>query len=271
MSPVRSAKLAVCEAFAAARLADRARGAARLGWDFIASRLLKWPSMPGLNQPRVVEMLGGETHYRFNRGDVQSIREVLVEEHYKLPFDLQVRTALDLGANIGLWSLWMQRHHTLEKVVAVEPSGENAEVTRRNFAANRMPGEVIEAAAGPEDGRARFAVRRESNLGSVVIGGAAASDCVEVRQVSVSGLMNQFPNGVDLVKMDVEGAEGALLAEGANEWLRGVKALIVEWHPDRCDPAPLLAAVQRQGFRHFPANVHRQDNLSAFLRENLPV
>ena len=163
----------------------------------------------------------------------------------------------------------MHRHHALERIIAVEPSRENAAVARRNFAANRIPGEVIEAAAGTEDGRARFTARRESNLGSVVIEDAIAADCIEVPQVSVSGLAARFPNGVDLVKMDIEGAEGALLAEGSNAWLRGVKALIVEWHPDRCDPAPLIAAVERQGFRHFPANVHRQDNLSAFLRENL--
>lgn len=257
------------EARAAVALCATRPAGFRLAADFMASRLLRFPLMPGLNKPRTLPTRTGCLHYRLNRGDIQSIREVLVEEHYRLPFDLDVRTAVDLGANIGLWSLWMHRHHALEKVIAVEPSRENAAVARRNFAANRIPGEVIEAAAGPEDGRACFAARRESNLGSVVIGGAAASDCVEVLQVSVSGLMNQFPNGVDLVKMDIEGAEGALLAEGANAWLRGVKALVVEWHPDRCDPAALLAAVQRQGFRHFPANVHRQDNLSAFLRENL--
>jgi FkbM family methyltransferase len=227
--------------------------------------------MPGLNRPRTIKMDGGELHYRFNRGDIQSIREVLVEEHYKLPFDHEVRTALDLGANIGLWSLWMNRRCRLEKIVAVEPLGENAEVARRNFAANRIPGEVIEAAAGSEDGRACFAARRESNLGTVVGEDASATDCIEVPRMSVAGLVARFPGGVDLVKMDIEGAEGEVLAEGRNGWLRGVQALIVEWHPDRCAPAPLLAAVERQGFRHYPANTQRQDNLSAFLRQGRHV
>lgn len=273
MNPARAAISVFTEALAAAPIAATRAGAMRLIADFVFSRLLKMRPMPGLNRPRRVEMNRGELHYRFNRGDIQSIREVLVEEHYVLPFTLEVRTAIDLGANIGLWSLWMHRRYGLEKIVAVEPSRENAEVARRNFAANRIPGEIVEAAAGSEDGRARFAARRESNLGSVAGADSASADCIEVPQVSVAGLVARFPEGVDLVKMDIEGTEGDVLAEGRNAWLRGVKALIVEWHPDRCAPAPLLSAVERQGFRHYPANVHRQDNLSAFLRESihLPV
>lgn len=262
---------ALSEACSAFGTANGLTSRCRLASDFITSRLLKLRLMPGRNRPRCVGIRDLTVHYRFNRGDVQSIREVMMEDTYRLPFALDsVKTVVDLGANIGLWSLWASEAYGFAKVIAVEPDAENAKMVRRNFEANLIPGEVLEAAIGSSAGKALFQKQRESNLGRVAASGTANDpETVEVAQVSMHDVLHRLPPGsvIDVVKMDVEGAEQTVLTQETS-WLASVRSLVIEWHPDRCDPAPLVKALEAAGFEHHPANVSRQDNLSAFRRRD---
>ena len=81
--------------------------------------------------------------------------------------------------------------------------------------------------------------------------------------------LKHFPDGstIDIVKMDIEGAEQTVFAADVS-WLARVRALIIEWHPDRCDPRPMIATLEAAGFEHHAANAARQDNLSAFRRRD---
>lgn len=252
---------------AAAFAADRA-SALRMRTDFLLSRLLKWGRWPGYNRGRRVQVGGLTVNYRFNRGDLQSLREVLTEEVYACELPLVPCSLLDLGANIGLWSLWMaERASEARKphILAVEPVAENARVTEANFQANALPGRVIEAAVGRRSGEAWFEARAESNLGRVV-GTHDGVGRIRVPVIGIDDLLAQFPDGrVDVVKMDIEGAEAELLTDDVS-WLSRVRALMVEWHEDRADPAPLIRNVEAAGFQHQRLNVRRQDNLSLFLR-----
>jgi hypothetical protein len=70
-------------------------------------RLARLVPLPGRNRERRIRVRGGiELNYRLNRGDMQSIREVWMDECYRLPFELAPGRLIDLGANIGLTSLW---------------------------------------------------------------------------------------------------------------------------------------------------------------------
>jgi hypothetical protein len=80
-------------------------------------------------------------------------------------------------------------------------------------------------------------------------------------------LLARFPGGkVDLVKMDIEGAEQDLLGHDT-DWLESVRALMVEWHDDRADSRPLIEKVVAAGFQHRRLNAARQENLSLFVRQ----
>ena len=93
-------------------------------------------------------------------GDNQGIREVWNDEVYRLPLDQSPKTIVDLGANIGLTSLWYAKRYEPTQIVAVEPVPANARLIRRNLEVNGITDitTVIEAAVGPESGTARFRV-----------------------------------------------------------------------------------------------------------------
>lgn len=254
---------------AACLTADRASGR-KLQLDFILSRLLRFGTLPEYNVLRSVRLSGGlNLHYRFNRGDLQSIREVWLDASYTLPFPLQPRTILDLGANIGMTSLWFQQRYRPAQLLAVECDPDNAAVTRLNYSSNHLPGEVLEAAVGASVGKALFQRSSTSNLGTLVSTTAnALSDprTIEVPTISLPDLLSQFEGqSVDLIKMDIEGAEESVFSS-ETEWLNQTQALIIEWHADRINPAPLIEKIIHHGFRHYPANTKHQTNLGAFLR-----
>jgi len=268
------------EGITAAAHAGNAASRSQLRRDYLFSRLLKFGRLPGYNRTRQVELDGSTVHYRFNRGDLQSLREVLIEEVYACDLPFAPQTVLDLGANIGLFSLWFCRRGKAREadtpvcpapseaepfLLAVEPVPENAAVAEANFHDNHIPGAVVRAAVGQEAGEAWFDLRAESNLGRLFRDGTH-SQGLRVPVVGIRDLLARFPEGrVDLVKMDIEGGEEELLGRDT-DWLDRVKALIVEWHDDRADSRPLIRSVEAAGFTHRRINEPRQDNLSLFWR-----
>ncbi len=180
--------------------------------------------------------------YRRNRGDIQSIREVLINGVYRLPAGSRPRSVVDLGANIGLTSLWLCANYPVEKVVAVEPLPANAAMVRSNLAANDVQFELLEAATGPVPGEVRFATQEDSNAGFVGDGNLV------VPMVSMDQILERIGGHVDLLKMDIEGGEQALIVDGDVDWLDAIDVLIAELHPDVANVDRVVEVIVGKGF-----------------------
>jgi FkbM family methyltransferase len=210
-------------------------------------RVLRVWRPPGYGRLRRVALKSGlEIHYRLNRGDIASLREVWLEDCYRLPSG-SPRTVVDLGGNIGLTSLWLWHHYGVERVVCVEPDPSNAAIARLNLGVNRVPAEVVEAAIGPEPGRASFAASPESNTGRL------GSGDLEVDVVDMHAMLERVGGRADLVKIDIEGGEAQLL-ERNTEWLQRVGAVIAEVHPTRVDYAAVIRRLEEAGLRYVPCD-----------------
>jgi FkbM family methyltransferase len=118
----------------------------------------------------------------------------------------------------------------------VEPVPANAALLRRNLDANTVPATVVEAAVGPSPGRARFVETRDSNLGRIGDGD------LKINVVSMDEVLGQVGGDVDLLKVDIEGGEQALLG-GDLDWLDQVRAMIIEFHPTLVDYQGLIGTV----------------------------
>jgi FkbM family methyltransferase len=142
---------------------------------------------------------------------------------------------VDLGANIGLASRYLLERYPAARLVAVEPNPSSYAVLERN----------LSAVAADRATAVRGAIW--DRTGPVAISDPGAQlryDCVRVREVEgpadgavdvVQGYTlpelcarHRIPF-IDLLKVDVEGAEVALFA-GDTDWLRSVKAIAVEFH-----------------------------------------
>lgn len=125
---------------------------------------------------------------------------------------------VDVGANTGVYSLTACSVNPEAHVTAIEAVSPVANRLIVNGAANGWSNRlrVVVAAASDSVGSAAFATPRQelprtARLASVCCGTDEDVDVAEVAMVTVDEVMNGRPP-VDLVKIDVEGAEDQVLA-----------------------------------------------------------
>jgi FkbM family methyltransferase len=163
---------------------------------------------------------------------------------YELDVPREPRLIVDLGANAGYASVYFALRYPAVRVIAVEPVPENAELLRRNVA--RLGNvDVVEGAAWPRPARLTLVDPGKGYWGMRV----AEDPSGGIRAVTIPELLDGAGmDGIDLLKVDIEGAEQQLFSENT-DWLARVGLLVLELH-DRFVPgcrAALDAAIARSG------------------------
>jgi FkbM family methyltransferase len=155
--------------------------------------------------------------------------QVIVREQYKLALPFVPKHIIDAGANIGLTSLYFRHVYPEAAIVAVEPDADNVRILRKNVDVYRNVS-VVEGAVWSERGRMRLAVPEDEKCALRV---EAGGDSESIEGITIDDILaGQSWDGVDLLKMDIEGAEKKVFTTGAETWLPRVKALVIELHED---------------------------------------
>jgi FkbM family methyltransferase len=142
-------------------------------------------------------------------------------------------TVVDVGANIGYNTVHAARRAGPRgRVLAIEPTPDNLEVLRRNIGASGFTNIVVEpVAAGRSTGTRNLFVRGEKSAVNSLFPESCYAHVTDVLPVTVVPLDELVDGAVDVVKIDVEGAELDVL-EGMSRILQARRtALVVEWHP----------------------------------------
>jgi FkbM family methyltransferase len=177
----------------------------------------------------------------FFRGlDAMAVKEVLVDNEYAFVLprleNTETPVVLDVGAHIGLFSLWLLKQYPRVRVRSVEADPRTYGVLSQNVVLARAGGaqwEALNAAAWGEDGgQLRFSAagpsmsHRVSSDGDILLVGITMNSLLD-GLVGASGT-------VDLMKVDIEGSEEAFLCADP-DLLKRVHHLVVELHPYLCD------------------------------------
>lgn len=173
--------------------------------------------------------------------DVYTIRQVLVcDEHDALMSVTDVKLIVDCGANIGCASARFLSAYPEAALVAIEPDVGNFKMLERNLAPYGKRVTLYQAAVWNEDG-ADLACCRE-----IYRDGLDWSKKVERAQPgegnTVSVTLNQALKDsgaarIDILKIDVEGAEEVIFDANCHEWLSKTRNLCIELHGRKCEDA----------------------------------
>jgi FkbM family methyltransferase len=158
--------------------------------------------------------------------DILVAREIFLDRDYRVPADLEARTIVDLGANTGISVRFLRALYPSAEIVAAEPDPTNFERLEANTSGDEST-RLVQAAVGLESGRTPFYTEKEGWTSSLEP--RPDSRSIDVDLVTVSDLIAHLAGGqVDLLKVDIEGAEWPLLEEGALQAASG--CLIGELH-----------------------------------------
>jgi FkbM family methyltransferase len=158
--------------------------------------------------------------------------EVFCRELYQSPTPIPVAPRIvDAGGHLGMASLYFLSRYPRCRLTTFEPNPALASLLRRNLAPWAGQATVVEAALSTQAGTTRFHVTRDNPLN--VTGGIdnrEADGCavseLEVACVDARAVLSE---PVDLMKLDVEGHEYALLRlELFNPG--HIRNLVIEFH-----------------------------------------
>lgn len=183
----------------------------------------------------------------FRTADEMALREVLIDQEYAFLRDWLKPVAspkvIDIGAHIGTFAMWLATAKASAELISVEADPATHRLAERNVAAHLSGARVLHRAGGAADDT----VLRLSVEGPSMSHRIAPTGGVEVRSISLTTLVKMAAGAggrVNLVKIDIEGSEEALLCANP-EILRDIDAIVIELHPTLCDTAAVRALLER--------------------------
>jgi amino acid adenylation domain-containing protein/FkbM family methyltransferase len=230
------------------------------GWSRLTS---PWPAVES-NTSTQLYRLPNQLHVTYqNRNETEFIYEQIYEQRLYVKHGIELRDGdcvFDVGANIGLFTLFVLEHYPRARVFAFEPIPSTFSCLRENVARYRLPVVLYPCALSNRTGDAEFTfypkwtassslyadVKAEEetfltylrNHGEQVaryagqlVGGRYQGEQVECRLRRLSEVIaEESIERIDLLKLDVEKSEWDVL-EGIDEhdWEK-IRQLVVEVH-----------------------------------------
>ena len=156
-------------------------------------------------------------------------------------------TAIDIGANLGIYSLTMARLVAPGRVFAYEPASEPRALLKRSRELNQASNLEICAAAlsdGRREGHLAFGASSELNK----LADSGAGERVEITSLDLEAAERGWP-APDFVKIDAEGEEERVLAGGADFFSRHSPLVMFEIMAGRTINERLMSTFPSMGYR----------------------
>lgn len=188
-----------------------------------------------LHEVRTLCRKGVLIHYRPGGSDVENIVKKLLkrESEYWLPPQFEPRSILDLGANIGIASIDFALRYPQASILAIEPVAANFQLLLKNISRFQNI-RALNLAVGKHDERATLRGAGQSFRTQPVSASSKVSKREETTVRDLNALLEELGiTRIDLIKIDVEGAEYDVLTSLHPDLLRRVQWIVGELHSVR--------------------------------------
>ena len=159
-----------------------------------------------------------------------SIKDVLLLEEYEMLPSFSRRhlnLVLDAGAHVGLYSLKVAER--AKKVIALEPDPQNYKLLVRNIHRSNATDKIIplRAALWKDSGQVKLFKGRNTAAHSMFSssGEAFVADSITLHDILF------YYGEIDLMKIDIEGAEREVLLDASAKDLTRINKIVGELHP----------------------------------------
>jgi FkbM family methyltransferase len=216
-------------------LARRALAARRFGFLFLGTSRLRMPSVIRLEN-KSVELVSPQEHSL-----TSDIVNIWLDDEYGIRALRNIHTVVDVGANIGLFTIFARDVFPDAAIHAYEPNARVFPFLTAN--AGTLRAECFNEAVGSSEGRVEMCDVGDSRLAKVT-----AVETGGVSRIGIEQVVDRMNGHIDLLKMDCEGSEWEILRDA--EALGRVDNIRMEYHlgpGQTCDELRRLS--EAAGFR----------------------
>ncbi|UPS91676.1 FkbM family methyltransferase [Bizionia sp. M204] len=179
-------------------------------------------------------------YLRRHTSDFATFKQIFDAKEYALDYPFKPKTIIDAGANVGLAAVYFIHRFPKTKIYSIEPEASNIRVLKKNTKAYKQvvllpnalhhtTNELLEI-VDEGIGKWGFVTKQATEILN------AKSIVSSVQTVSIQAIIDRYEISIiDILKIDIEGAEMALFEKNYDSWLPKTRCLIIELH-DRFYP-----------------------------------
>jgi len=219
----------------------------KLGSDQLIVQLRQNEELPKGSIFRVdLSELAHPIYMRAGTSDLWVFDQIFLYKEMETDLGQDVAFIIDAGANIGLTSAYLANRFPSAQILALEVDQQNFELLTAN---TRPYPHITPLLKGLWNRRANLVIDNpKDHAWAFTVSEAGQEGTSTVEGVSVADLLRDFGwERVDLLKMDIEGAELEVLSHGVEEWLDCVRVLAIEVHYERLGCWEAFSRIAEQG------------------------
>ncbi|MES2139034.1 MAG: FkbM family methyltransferase [Bacteroidota bacterium] len=167
---------------------------------------------------------------RSSTSDIPTFNQIFVNLEYGYPLKLEPDFIIDCGANVGLASLFFRNKYPNAAISAIEPEESNYLMLLKNT--QNYP-KINCIKAGIWNKSVILDVKDENNFGNYgfICKEVERESPSTIKAVTIREVMERNNRTeIDILKIDIEGAELELFSSDYEYWLPRTKVIMVELH-----------------------------------------
>ena len=165
---------------------------------------------------------------RTNSSDISTFTKVIMDEEYYFETNFNPEFIIDAGANIGLASLYFSKLFKKAQIIAVEPEKKNIQLFNKNNISKNVT--CVEGAVWNKNTFLEIKDLNTNTSGFEIIESATETKNT-ITAHTIGDIFNKSTfKTIDVLKIDIEGAEYEVFSNNYESWLPKTKILIIELH-----------------------------------------
>lgn len=178
--------------------------------------------------------LSSRLNIRPKSSDLLAFHQVFTFKGYDINLGFIPKVIVDGGANIGLTSLYFNKKYPNVKIIAIEPEESNFEMLERNCGSYKNIILLKRALSNETNVNLNVIDKGYGNWGFITESNANLG-CHKIlntiRTISIDEVIKENNlEFIDLLKIDIEGAEKELFESNYENWIPITKCIIIELH-----------------------------------------
>lgn len=177
--------------------------------------------IPGVKKP---------VYLRRATSDIKAFEQVFLDKGYNYPFEFEVKTIIDCGANVGLASVFFINKYSKAKIIALEPEKGNFDIAKQNVL--QYPDiTILQNGVWHKNAFLEINDRFKTGNWGFICTETETPGASGVQAVSINEIMKTYKiDEIDILKIDIEGSEMEVFSQGYETWLPKTKAIMLEIH-----------------------------------------